>query len=98
MTKDKKVEVLKVSRTSSPNVVAGAICNVVNRGDTCDLVAIGSGPINQAVKAIIVANRFLASSGMSVACKPSFLTLNLPAGKDGTKEITAIRFRIVVEE
>ena len=48
------VEVLKVSATSKPVAVAGAIAGVVRTQHRVEVQAIGAGAINQAVKAIAI--------------------------------------------
>lgn len=52
-----------------------------------ELVAVGAGAINQATKAQIMARRFVSSSGVDLAFKPGFETLDI----DG-KEMTAIKW------
>ena len=54
--------VLKVSGESTPNKVAGAICNIVResaRGQPPAVVATGPAAINQAMKAIAIARKYL---------------------------------------
>jgi len=54
--------VLKVKGDSKPNSVAGAICNVVResaRGQPPAVVATGPAAINQAMKAIAIARKYL---------------------------------------
>ena len=48
------VEVLKVSATSKPVAVAGAIAGVIRSKGRVEVQAIGAGAINQAVKAIAI--------------------------------------------
>ena len=54
--------VLKVNGQSKPNSVAGAICNVVREspnGNPPSVLATGPQAINQAIKAIAVAKKYL---------------------------------------
>ena len=54
--------VLKVNGQSKPNSVAGAICNVVREspnGNPPNVLATGPAAINQAIKAIAVAKKYL---------------------------------------
>jgi len=53
------MEVLKVSHSSAPNKVAGAIAGVLSKTDEVELQAIGAGAVNQAVKAIAIAKDLL---------------------------------------
>ena len=53
---------LKVSSESKPNSVAGAICNVVRenaRNNPPSVMATGPAAINQAMKAIAIARKYL---------------------------------------
>jgi len=53
---------LKVSSESKPNTVAGAICNVVResqRNDPPNVMATGPAAVNQAMKAIAIARKYL---------------------------------------
>lgn len=53
---------LKVSSESKPNTVAGAICNVVResrKNDPPAIMATGPAAINQAIKAIAIARKYL---------------------------------------
>ena len=47
-----QTEVLKVSATSKPVAVAGAIAGVIRSKGRVEVQAIGAGAINQAIKAI----------------------------------------------
>jgi len=69
------MEVLRVSSTSNPNAVAGALAAVIReKGEKgkAELHAIGAGAVNQAVKAIAIARGFLAPSGIDLICRPAF--------------------------
>jgi len=69
--------VLKVKGDSTPNKVAGAICNVVresSRGQPPAVVATGPAAINQAMKAIAIARKYLLDeqSPCDIVCSPRF--------------------------
>jgi len=69
--------VLKVKGDSKPNSVAGAICNVVresSRGVPPSVVATGPAAINQAMKAIAIARKYLMdeSPAVDVVVTPKF--------------------------
>lgn len=76
---------LKVSATTKPQELAGAIAKflVQDRQDV-EIIAIGAGANQQCTKALIMARRFVSSSGMNLAFIPAFETVLI----DG-KEITA---------
>lgn len=84
------VEVLKVSATSQPVRVAGAIAGVVRTQGRVEIQAIGAGAINQAVKAIAISRGYVAPGGLELVCIPSFIDIAI----DG-EERTGIR--LVVE-
>lgn len=98
-----EIEELKVSKFTNPSKLAGAIVKITQKGVPCEITAIGAGPINQAVKAVAIANRLLGSSGVSLSIKPCFVTLDLSnekvEGKEESKsEVTAIKFKVIVEK
>lgn len=84
------VEVLKVSATSQPVRVAGAIAGVVRTQHRVEIQAIGAGAINQAVKAIAISRGYVAAGGLDLVCIPSFIDIAI----DG-EERTGMR--LVVE-
>ena len=71
------MEVLKVSSTSNPNSVAGALAGVLREKGSAEIQAIGAGALNQAVKAIAIARGFVAPSGMDLVCVPAFTDINI---------------------
>jgi stage V sporulation protein S len=83
------VEVLKVSATSKPVAVAGAIAGVIRSDGKVELQAIGAGAINQAVKAIAIARGYVAPAGTELVCIPSFIDISI----DG-EERTGIRLLV----
>ena len=70
--------VLKVKSDSKPNSVAGAICNVVREsahGEPPAVVATGPAAINQAMKAIAIARKYLLeeeTGAVDIVCQPRF--------------------------
>jgi stage V sporulation protein S len=85
-----RLEILKVSATSKPVAVAGAIAGVVRTQHKVEVQAIGAGAINQAVKAIAISRGYVAPGGLDLVCIPSFIDISI----DG-EERTGIR--LVVE-
>ncbi len=85
------VEVLKVSATSKPVAVAGAIAGVVRTQHRVEVQAIGAGAINQAVKAIAISRGYVAAGGLDLVCIPSFIDISI----DG-EERTGIRLLVEV--
>ena len=68
---------LKVSSTSNPNSVAGAIVGVIKDYNEVELQAIGAGALNQAIKAVAIARGFVAPSGISLVCIPAFAEVDV---------------------
>ena len=66
------MEVLKVSSSSVPNSVAGAIAGVIRENGKVEVQAIGAGAANQAIKAVAIARGYLAPSGIDLICVPAF--------------------------
>jgi stage V sporulation protein S len=84
--------ILRVKSSSSAASVASAVSHAVYDGKRVTLRAIGAGAVNQAVKAIAIANSFVAPRGIVLDTRPGFTTVNTPdAG-----EISAILLRILV--
>jgi stage V sporulation protein S len=83
------VEILKVSATSKPVAVAGAIAGVVRTQSRVEVQAIGAGAINQAVKAIAISRGYVAAGGIDLVCIPSFIDISI----DG-EERTGIRLLV----
>lgn len=68
---DPKFSVVKVSGSSSPQAVAGAIAKCIRTdGVYPDVTAVGHSAVGQAVKALAIARGFLATSGIDLAVTP----------------------------
>ena len=83
------MEIMKVSSTSVPNHVAGAIASLMREKEKIIIQTIGAAALNQAIKAIALARGYIIPTGKELICIPSFhdLTVN-------EKCITAIRLTI----
>lgn len=64
--------VLKVSSKSNSNSVAGALVAMIKETKKVDLDAVGAGAVNQALKAVAIANSFVAPQGTRLVCIPAF--------------------------
>lgn len=80
------MELLKVSTTSNPNKVAGALAGAMREQGGAELQAIGPAAVSQAVKAVAIARGFVAPQGIDLICIPAFTDIII----DG-EERTAIR-------
>ena len=103
MTKtEEQLETLRVAADTNPSSLAGAIVKIVQKNVDCELTSIGAGPCNQAMKAVAIANRLLGSSGTSLSVKPCFFTIDLSKenkeGKEEKGEVTALKFKVIVEK
>ena len=84
---------LKVSSKTEPKKLAGAILHAMRENSgTVDLLTIGAGAVNQAVKAIAIANRISSEkSGRKVRAVPGFKDMEMQDGR----QVTAIKFTVL---
>lgn len=71
------MEILKVSSKSNPNLVAGALVNILKEKDKAQIHSIGAGALNQAIKSIAIARGYLTPSGQDLISVPSFLEVKI---------------------
>ena len=83
------MDIIKVSGKSRTSAVAGAIAGVFRENKFVEVQAIGASAINQAVKAIALATRYLAEDGYSVVFIPEFVDVDIEG-----KIRTAIKFTV----
>lgn len=81
------MEVLRVSASSQPKSVAGALAAVLRVKSVAELQAVGAGAVNQAVKAIAITRGFVAPNGIDLVVIPAFVEIII----DGEMK-TAIKF------
>lgn len=74
---------LKVSSSSNPNSVAGALVAVIREQGSAEMQSVGAGALNQAVKAVAIARGFVAPSGVDLICVPAFADITI-AGENRT--------------
>jgi stage V sporulation protein SpoVS len=92
------VEVLKVAGNTPCTKLAGAIAGIVTKGNDCELLSIGAGPLNQTIKALCIAQRMLAPNGVVLSFRPGFVSLDLSQEKGGKSDVTAIRIKVLVDK
>jgi stage V sporulation protein S len=68
---------IKVSATSRTSAVTGAIAGVVREHQRAEVQAIGAGAVNQAVKALALATRYLPQDGIHVCFVPEFTDVTI---------------------
>lgn len=84
----KERERLKVGASTRPQILAGAIVKfIVQDRKDIEIVAVGAGAVNQAIKGQILARRYYSSTGGNLAFIPAFADIEI----DG-KQVTAIKW------
>lgn len=83
------MDLIKVSGNSRTSAVAGAIAGVIREHGTAEVQAIGSQAVNQAVKALALAKRYLKRDELTIVVIPEFVDINIE-----DKIRTAIRFTV----
>ena len=83
------MELLKISSSSKPKFVAGAIAAILRSSESLEIQAIGAAAVNQAVKSMAVAKVYVAADGIELICIPSFAQILV-----GEEERTAIKFHV----
>lgn len=84
--------VLRVKSSSSAASLASAISYQVYDNKNVVLRAIGAGAVNQAVKAIAIANSYVAQRGIILSCRPGFDTTTMADGQT----ISVVTLRVFV--
>lgn len=82
---------LKVKSSSSAANLAAAIANNVYEGYEVTLRAIGAAAVNQAMKAIAIANGYVGPRGYRLSTLPGFTTVVMDDGA-----ISAMTFKILI--
>lgn len=78
---------IKVSAISRPQSVAGAIAGMVREHARAEIVAVGPDAVNQAVKAIAIARKYVEPDGIDLVMVPQMTDIAI----DGNQR-TAIVF------
>ena len=71
------MEPLRVSTKSQPKSVAGAIAAMINEHQRAEVLAVGAGAVNQAIKAIAITRGFLAPRGIDIVVIPAFANVDI---------------------
>jgi stage V sporulation protein S len=74
---ENEVKLLKVSSSSKPNSVAGAIAGMIRTDSRVQVQTIGAGALNQAIKGIAIARGFIAPTGQELVCIPFFKDIEI---------------------
>lgn len=89
MSREEKVDIIKVKANSRTAAVAGAIAGVMREHKHAEVQAIGAGAVNQAVKALVLATGYLKEEEVFISAVPEFVDVEI----DG-KVRTAIKLVI----
>lgn len=83
---------LKVRGSANTRELAAAISHGVYDNRKVTLRAVGAGAVNQAVKALAVAQSLVGHRGLVLSVRPGFVTVKMPDG-----DVSAIVLRVRVE-
>ena len=83
------MDIIKVRAVSRTAPVAGAIAGIVREQKYAEVQAIGAGAVNQSIKALILARKFLEQDGIDVVFIPEFVNVEID-----DKIRTAIRITV----
>ena len=84
---------LRVKNSSHANSLASALAHASSAEQVPVLRAIGAGSVNQAVKAMAIAQTFVAERGLVLSFRPGFATVTVPDGDS----VTAIVMRVLTQ-
>ena len=82
--------ILKVASSSNPSSVAGALVKNMQEGKDVELLAVGAGAVNQAVKAVAIARGYVSPQGVDITIKPGFEDVEI----EGKKK-TAVKLIVI---
>lgn len=82
--------VLKVASSSNPSSVAGALVKNMQEGKDVELLAVGAGAVNQAVKAVAISRGYISPQGVDITIKPGFEDVEI----EGKKK-TAVKLIVI---
>ena len=66
------MQTLLVASKTDSNKLAGAITEIIKNESKITLSSMGAGAVNQAVKAIAIAQRFLEPYNLNIVASPTF--------------------------
>ncbi len=83
---------IKVSAQSGCAAMASAITAMIREGNMPEVRAIGPAAVNQAVKAIATAHRYLWEDAIDIRCIPELINVEIQG-----QERTAVRFTLATK-
>jgi len=69
--------VMKVSSSTDPGVLAGAIAKKLGAGERVSLIMIGATTVNIAVKSVVFARKYLSEDSMDIGFRPQWSKFNM---------------------
>jgi stage V sporulation protein S len=85
-------KILRVKGSTNPISLASTIAHSVYAGEDVTLRAIGPGPVNQAVKGVIIAQSYVGAKGKRLSIIPGFADVEM---EDGI--VSAVVLRVLAE-
>ena len=82
------MEMIRVSSSSKPSKVAGALTSLLREHKSVQIQVIGAASLNQAMKAIAIARGYIPG-GYEIYCIPSFYDLTID-----DQVITSLRLNV----
>ena len=89
---DNTTKVLRVKGSTSSISLASTVSHSVYANESISLRAIGAAAVNQAVKALAIAQSYVGAKGMRISVIPGFADVEM---EDGT--VTAITLRLLID-
>lgn len=81
---EKQNDVLRVSHVTEVKKLANAIIMALQNKSQCEVMAIGAGAVNQAVKGIASANGLASTTGGVLTFTPFFQVIDIGEGQERT--------------
>ena len=86
------MQALKVSSQTVIQKLAGSIAINIRNDGIVSITVVGASALNQAIKGIIVARRFLKDDGnMDLSVQPTFIPISTEFLKPGEQAVTGIK-------
>ncbi len=67
----------RASAKTNPKALAGAVAGIIREEGKAEILAVGAGALNQAVKAVAIARGFVAPGGVDLICIPAFAEVEI---------------------
>ena len=83
MPKETELKIIKVAAKSRTPSVAGAIAGILREDGRVEIQAIGAMAVNQALKALVTARKYLLQENKELLFQPVFMDTSIK-GKDRT--------------